>query len=76
MKLYYMSYKIDLSNNYPTIKGTDTHCLILTPDYTLGASLYDNSLVWESLGSKWIKSSFYESSGSVNNYQYYIVIFG
>ena len=31
-----MSYKIDLSNNYPAIKQTDTHCLILTPDYTFG----------------------------------------
>ena len=69
-----MSYKIDLSSNYPPIKDTDTHCLIVTPDYTIGASLYDNELIWQSISSKWVKSSFYESSGSVNEYQYYILI--
>ena len=74
MKLYYMSYKIDLSKNYPPIKNTDTHCLILTADYTIGASLYDNTLVWKAIGSKWIKSSFYKNTNTINSYQYYIVI--
>ena len=69
-----MSYKIDLSSNYPPIKNTDTHCLILTPDYSIGASLYDNKLVWQSIGSNWIKSSFFENTNTVNNYQYYILI--
>tara|TARA_B100001057_G_C22856621_1_gene952899 strand:+ start:1284 stop:2402 length:1119 start_codon:yes stop_codon:yes gene_type:complete len=69
-----MSYKIDLTNNYPPIKNTDTHCLILTPDYTIGASLYDTELIWKPIANRWNKSSFHNNTNIVNEYQYYIVI--